>query len=219
MSLSNIKVIIHDWDDTITGSFEAYKVWHYDFAKHFGLPTPNDERIKAEWGKTVPGIISGLWTELSLQNAEKMMHEYIRVTTKTYIPQLFTGVNETLEKLQEKYVLAVLSSGLEYKIKSLINMHLSEKARTYKFVLCAENCAVHKPNPKVFDYAFDHLSDENIVSEQVLYVGDSVLDYFAAKGKEMPFVATTSGITSKQQFLDNGLEEQFIIESFKDLPD
>lgn len=219
--MDNIKVVIHDWDDTATASYGTYKKAHRRFAEYHGLNPPTEEKIKQHWGKTILDLyyyIHGIDDGFSLDEIKNMLSEYSKANTLEYIPPIFEGVNETILYLKNNYVLGVLSSGNLDKITSLISLHLDENAvQAYKFILCAQNCKVHKPNPKVFDHAMEHLKDNGILEENVLYVGDSLLDYYAARDRGMPFVAVTTGLVSKRDFLEIGLDENMILKKFSDL--
>lgn len=66
-----IKAIIHDWDDTITNSFESYTQFYYDFGKFHELGDPDIDEIKKHWGSTVPEIVNGVWLNLGSKEAEE----------------------------------------------------------------------------------------------------------------------------------------------------
>lgn len=90
-----VKAIIHDWDDTITNSFETYS----------GLGKVNMQAVKDAWGDTVPDIICAGWKGINLEQAEKLLEEFTKTDEfekKDYTPVPFLDVKETLRGLKSK---------------------------------------------------------------------------------------------------------------------
>ncbi len=57
----------------------------------------------------------------------------------------------------------------------------------------------------------------NCSLEDILYVGDSLIDYFAERDRGIDFIAITTGIHTKDDFLREGLEEDSILNEFSAL--
>ena len=213
-----IKAIIHDWDDTITNSFETYAGWYKDFADFYGLRIPTLEEVKPHWARTVPEIIAGVWDTLTLEDATAKFANFI--PQRIYDPQLFVGVRECFEILGKKGIIfGVLTSGTEFKTKQIYRKYLDENYSFHEFVLCREDCEYHKPDPKVFDLSLKLLGARGIKKEEIVYVGDHTIDFESAKNADLNFVAVTTGVIDKSKFLDLGMLEKNILDSFSDLPE
>ena len=224
--MKNIKIIVHDWDDTITNSFETYSGWYGDFAGYHDLPISGKagllKLIKKNWGKRPEDICQEIWGDATTgKDFSKLFNEFINseaFDTLKYTPQPFEGIATTLSKLREKYVLGILSSANHAAIVRSYTKHIAPKLSHHNFVIAKEHTTYHKPDPKVFDHVFETINNPDIKEEHILYVGDNLFDYFAARDRGIPFIAVTSGVTTRQVFLKNGLDINYILKSFNELP-
>jgi phosphoglycolate phosphatase-like HAD superfamily hydrolase len=73
---------------------------------------------------------------------------------------------------------------------------------------------VHKPDPQVFDKALDLLRRKNIPASQTVYVGDALIDYYAARDAGLGFIGIATGFVTKTQFEAAGA---FAVSSFTQL--
>lgn len=111
---SNIKAILHDWDDTVTNSFITYSKWYAEFADMYKLPIPTKEQIKQNWGNTVPVMINLIWN-VPLTEAEKMLYTFN--PKNTYYPRAHNGGVETLNNFKRQgYKLAIIVSSSKFKL-------------------------------------------------------------------------------------------------------
>ncbi len=114
------KFIVHDWDDTITNSFQTYSGWYTEFAQNYNLNIPNIDDIKGLWGRSMPDIMSNLWPSLSLNIASTLLKEFWHTggVGERYTPKVFDGVKDTLTKLKDVgYEFGILSAGKSYAIE------------------------------------------------------------------------------------------------------
>ena len=77
----------------------------------------------------------------------------------------------------------------------------------------------YKPDPRVFDGILHRLDNEGIRRDEIVYVGDNLVDLSAAQGAGLHFLAVTTGVTGKRAFLRKGLGSQNVLRSFTDLPE
>jgi phosphoglycolate phosphatase-like HAD superfamily hydrolase len=75
----------------------------------------------------------------------------------------------------------------------------------------------HKPDPRVFDVLIRLLQGSNINKNEILYVGDSLSDLYAASDAELQFIAVLTGSTSRQQFHAAGVSKDRILYSVAEL--
>jgi phosphoglycolate phosphatase len=215
-TLKNIKAIIHDWDDTVTDSFNTYSALYSEYAEAYNLPAPQLEQIKSHWGNTVPVIINGVWPEVDLTLAEKILTEY--KPKKAYDPPIFPGARDALELLKKRgYILGVLTSGNKRKLQQMYRLHFGEDRPLHDFMIAKEDNAYHKPDPRALDQAMEKLKELGIAESQTIYVGDHPLDLNLARNRGIGFVAITTGIVSREQFLDEGMSDELILDSLSEL--
>lgn len=89
-----VKAIIHDWDDTITNSFETYS----------GLGKVNMQAVKDAWGDTVPDIICAGWKGINLEQAEKLLEEFTKTDEfekKRLYAGTFFGCERNSKRIKE----------------------------------------------------------------------------------------------------------------------
>lgn len=214
--MQNIKLIIHDWDDTITNSFKTYSSWYWDFANFNKISDPDFDTLRKAWGAPVPKLFKYAWPHLSQEESQKYQEAYNASSTKEYIPKIFEGAEATLRNLNTVYDLAIISSGQSEKLKRMIKLHLTDFIDEYKFLLCSEDCLYHKPDPRVFDAIPDDYKNTLDVSE-ILYIGDSLIDYYAARDKGISFIAVTTGVVTREDFTESGLDTSLILERFEEI--
>jgi pyrophosphatase PpaX len=217
MKIKGIKAVICDWDDTITCSFENCYQLYGSFAKKHNLRDPNRDEVMSHWGKPLKKLLNSLWPHIEEETLDAQIKDYLKEINFANKP--FPYSRETLHLLKERgYVLGVVSSGPITAIKHTIDTYLNIHNNTFHFVHGAEDVHTHKPDPEVFDKAFELLHELKIFESDSLYIGDNVHDYFAAKARGMNFAAVTSGYTPKESFLEAGLHENLVLETFEQVP-
>jgi len=216
-----IKAIIHDWDDIVTNSFEAYSRLYFDFGKHFKLKEPTIEGIKSCWGKTISQIVFGQWPDLGQDRADKMTWEFIdylnRKGKTPYQVRIFPDVVEAFERLSRKFELAILSSGYKPDIEKIYKEMIHPNLAYHKIIVGPPELKIYKPDPRAFDSIFNYLDKRGISEKETIYVGDSLIDLMAAQNRRLEFYGVTTGITGKDDFRIAGLKDNHIVGSFSDI--
>jgi phosphoglycolate phosphatase len=214
--MPKIKAIIHDWDDTVTNSFETYSTWYKDFADFYGLRVPELDEVRNQWGQTVPDIIIGVWPEIG-DRVNEMFKNF--VPDKHYFPNITKGAVAVFESLIKKgFLLGILSSGVGSIVKGTYQKHIDEDFKYHIFVHTQEDTMpYHKPDARVFDKALKELGLLGIKKNEIIYVGDHVFDFKAAENADLGFIAVTTGVNSKNDFIDAGMDKNKILDSFLDI--
>lgn len=214
------RFVVHDWDDTITNSFQTYSGWYSEFARRYNFNIPDVENIKNLWGNTVADIMSSLWPSLDNTTANILLKEFWHSgdVGDRYTPKVFDGVKDTFLKLKNVgYEFGILSAGKSFAIEKAYKKHLFEDTSFHKFIITEEYCNYHKPDPRVFDDVTLELIKHDATLDDILYVGDSLIDYFASRDKGIDFIAVTTGIHSKDDFINAGLDKEYILNTFNEL--
>lgn len=217
----HIRAIIHDWDDTITNSFESYSQFYYDFAEYYKIADTNLDTLKKHWGGTVPEIVAGVWPHLSTEEAEQKTKEFIKVIKewrKSYPVSIFPQIKDTFKKLNKLGIkLGIVSSGDRLQIQKIYCEQISHKMNYHEFMFDNKDLGYRKPDPRVFDIPLKLLAGIGITSNEVIYVGDSFQDYHSAKNRGLIFFAVTTGLKTKEDFLQEGVSSDYILNNFNEI--
>lgn len=192
-----IRAVIFDFDDTLITTIDT-KIHAIQFAgKHFyGIDIP-EERIRTHWGKPYQKFISDVFGDV--EDFESISAKYVSIRDK-FPASTHKDALETVNTLLEKnFVIGVVTSGTRHNIESdmkLLNFPLE------KIILqTADDTDVHKPDPKVFEPILKKLQQKNITKEEVIYVGDNLVDFFAARDAGIVFYGIPDRTVKKSEFI------------------
>ncbi len=207
-----IKAVIFDFDDTLVNTLETKTAALQYVAKtiyNYNLPT---ETIHTHWGKPYPEMLTEIFTE-SQDDPDSIIMHYEKIR-KQFPSQLYKKVKETLHELSAKVTIGILTSaGKSVLVEDLNTVKLP--IEMFEYIQTAEDTKVHKPNPKVFDPLLNKL---NLLPSEVIYVGDSINDYLAAKKAGLVFYGISHDIDSKNHiFKENNVEVLKSLDDLKDL--
>ena len=122
------------------------------------------------------------------------------------------GVIELFEKLELKHpkVIKILVTN---RI-NLLDLRLSDcgfSLSDFDKVLQPADQFEQKPEPVLMQRALDYLNECGVSVEQVVSVGDSVVDYMASRKLGFDFLAVEGGSSQRADFLEAGLDEQCVL--------
>jgi phosphoglycolate phosphatase-like HAD superfamily hydrolase len=202
-----------DFDDTMMATRLTRRDALIKACEDFGQAvTPSD--IAEHWGKPFRQLILALVPDVDY---ERFLPHYANVMLR-YHPEALPGVRPMLSRMREldKLVAVVTSSS-----RSLVEQDLQVGGLlTFVWRLWAfEDTPVHKPNPLVLEPALVELSRQGVGTDTTVYVGDSLADFAVALGNGVRFIAVLTGTTSRRDFQEHGLDEDYIITSFAELYD
>ena len=110
--------------------------------------------------------------------------------------ELYTGVKDVLQRLKAKgYKIAIVTTKFHYRIDDILKKF--DVNELIDIIVGAEDVKVEKPNPKGILWTIAHLE---MMNEDVLYVGDSVVDAKTAENAKVDFAAVLTGIITKEDF-------------------
>jgi len=111
--------------------------------------------------------------------AEKFANEYL--DNAPMKNTLFPNAHETLDYLQDKYILHLITNGFEEVQEKKINT--TDLRKYFKTITTSEEAGVKKPDPAIFHYA---LSKADALAEESLMIGDNLeVDILGAKNVGM----------------------------------
>ena len=113
----------------------------------------------------------------------------------------YDGVINLLEKLKESgYKLAILSNKADEIVKEIVKVCF--KPGLFDIVQGQSVSLPLKPDPMSVLNIIDRLG---IDKKDVLYIGDSEVDYKTAKNANLRFLIVNYGFRSQKELMDNGI--------------
>jgi phosphoglycolate phosphatase-like HAD superfamily hydrolase len=77
--------------------------------------------------------------------------------------------------------------------------------------------SVNKPHPEVFSTILKQLEMKGVKKNEILFVGDALVDLQAAKNAGVPFAAVTQGFLTSEDFVRQGLNRNMVFNSIADI--
>lgn len=109
---------------------------------------------------------------------------------------LYRDAKEILQCLKNKGCkTGIVTTKLHYRIEQILDKFGIRNL--VDIIVGAEDVKVEKPSPEGLLWAIEHL---NINKENVIYVGDSVVDAQTAERAGVDFAGVLTGVTSRKDF-------------------
>jgi phosphoglycolate phosphatase-like HAD superfamily hydrolase len=191
-----IKAVIFDFDDTLVEARLQKWAHHKHVGKKFYNIDVTDEELKKHWGKPIPVLMAELY-----KNSDTMenMYKALISVRDDFRKKVYPGSFGVISNLVNKgYVLGILSASNKKYIIEELEEHNFPMNKI--LIQGAEDTEVHKPDPGVFLLILEKLEKEGIMKEEIVYIGDSMMDFQAASGAGLDFIAVTTGLYSKENF-------------------
>ena len=191
------KVVLFDFDYTLANSEKGILMCFRHVLNAHGYENICDEAIKRTIGMTLQNAfkeLTGIEEEMTLEAYRK---EYIQKADEVMTPntKLYP---ETLENLREAGIqIGIISTKLRYRIEATFELYKIQN--WIDIIVGSEDVKTHKPSPEGLLYAIDALG---VSKEEVLYVGDNIIDAKTAQNAGVDFVAVTTGTNSAEDFAD-----------------
>lgn len=192
------KVCLFDFDYTLAdATVPIVECFRYTFSK-MDLDCFDRDKII----RTVGMTLKNAFIFLTRIDDEEKINEFLRIykeksneiTIENTV--LFDDTLDTLKKLKDKNIkIGIVSSRMGSRIKSILNY--LDCTDCIDYVIGFENVSSHKPDPEGLNMAIKYFNSNK---EEVLYVGDSIIDAQAAEKGALDFIGVTTGTTSKDEF-------------------
>ncbi|KKL02951.1 phosphoglycolate phosphatase [Rheinheimera mesophila] len=145
------------------------------------------------------------------EQAQQLFVEFYQQTNGA-ATRLFDQVPEVLARLSQRYPLAVVTNKpRQFTAPLLRNMGI---ARFFSALWCADDVAKAKPEP---DMLLALARQQGVSTADILLVGDSENDIFAARAAGMPVIALSYGYNHGQPIAHSNPD--LVLECFSLLPD
>lgn len=208
-----IKAVIFDFDDTLVRTKDLAIERHLKAAKIAGLNLAEKDLLE-KYGEPWPDLLYGIFKN----ETERFLDVF--KSLGAFRGASMEGADDIIKEMHSKnIILGVLSSSpreiLQDRIaKDLLNSGFFNK----NIIISRDDVKRHKPDKEAFYTILSYLKSKNITPRQVVYCGDHLSDFLAARNSGINFIAVTTGINNEKDFVANGLDERMIIPSIKYLP-
>jgi len=193
-----IKAVVFDFDYTLGDSTKGIALSINYALEQLGHAASDVESIRKTIGLPLKKAYVILTGNTDPERAERFTQYFKEkadhVMTDNTV--LYDGVLETLERLRaDGCKTAIVTTKFRYRIEAILKKYDAEAL--FDAIVGSENVKVEKPDPEGLLWTIDHLGLEK---EDVLYVGDSLVDAGTAKNAGVRFAAVLTGTTAREDF-------------------
>lgn len=193
--------ILFDCDDTLVQTKESkFAALRAIARQHYALAL-SDEQIREHWGIAYEALFRALFGAVE-PDVARVIARYEAVNDE-YPVEAYPEAVRVLRRLRERFAIGIVTSaGRALAVRQLerIGLHPGELS----VFQAADDTPLHKPDPRVFEPALDVLGAKGIPRSAVLYVGDSLRDFQAARGAGLGFCGVLRGTTTAEEFAAAG---------------
>lgn len=201
MSKPKYKAVIFDFDDTLVETRLIKWAHHKAVAKKFYNIDLSEEILLKHWGKPFHVLLQELYQYSDTLENMMVANTSIR---NDFLKKLYPGSVKVVTTLLNNNIRVGLLSAANQKFVIDDLKRFNFPLDRFSVIQGPDDTEVHKPNPEVFSLIFNKLSKEGIQKEEIVYVGDSLIDLQAAHGADIDFIAITTGLYSKTDFKKHG---------------
>ena len=193
------QAVIFDFDYTLGDSTEGIVVSANDALEKMGYPMVSREAIRRTIGLSLPETYQVLTGDKEPEKGETFRRYFVEKADEvmTENSELYPDARNILAYLKENGVrVAIVTTKFDYRIEGIL-----KKCQVTEYVskiVGGNNVSNPKPDP---EGTLKVLADWGLAKNEVLYVGDSLVDAKTAQSAGVPFAAVTTGTTTKEDFL------------------
>lgn len=208
------KAIVFDFDLTLADSTKGV-IECVNFALDgMDLPRADDERIKHTIGLSLKATFENLTGQERSEDTDEFISRYVERADQVMadLTVMYDCVPGTAAQLIETgFKLGIVSTKFRYRIVDILEREgLSDR---FGVIVGGEDVTEHKPHPEGLLTAVSRLRTK---TDNVYYVGDSMVDALTAERAGIPFIAVLTGTTGENEF--NELPNIAIIDDVSALP-
>jgi phosphoglycolate phosphatase len=193
-----LKAIIFDFDYTLGDSTDGIVLSVNYALENLGLSQKNREDIKKTIGLSLKDTYFALTAKNNAEEAEKFSKYFVEKADIVMVENtvIYDGVKEILRELKDSgYKIGIVTTKYRYRIEKILNRF--QAADLVDLIVGSDDVKIEKPNPEGLLWAIDMLQLEK---DEVLYVGDSVVDAKTAENAGVDFAGVLTGTTTQSDF-------------------
>lgn len=191
--------LLFDFDLTLADSSKGIFKCVNHALMEMGYSEKKYNDIKLTIGHSLPAtfkILTGNNTKeqandfvrLFVEKADKIMNDNTTIFKEVY------SLMPVLKK--NGYKTGIISTKYRYRIEGILQREQLQPF--FNIIIGGEDVKSHKPDPEGMQMAINKL---NVEPNQVLYIGDSLVDLQAAKAANVDFAAVLTGTVTKDEFI------------------
>ncbi|MEE9291869.1 MAG: HAD-IA family hydrolase [Acidobacteriota bacterium] len=205
-----IRGIIFDFDGTIVDSYGAITESLNHVRTAHKLPPIDPEKVKSMVGHGLEKLIGeAIGPERVSEGVKLFREQYAQVCEErtTVLPQ----VKETLESLDGRgYQMGIASNKPSYFVRDIIKA--LEMAHLFAEVVGPNDVTNPKPDPEMLEIIMMRIG---LGPDEVVYVGDMLLDIEVARRGGVPIYAVPTGSATREALLEGRPDR--LLHKFPDL--
>lgn len=172
-----IKAILFDYDDTLVQTRKTRYNTIYKLSEELFKIKITEKEIDAAWGLPAEEFLLKLFGRFS-SDIQYLWSIYLAYSIKDRnLPH--PGAFEFIHKYQNSFQFGIVTSSSEKVVLRELD-ELQIETKLFLQIQTSDQTTVYKPNPNVFEPIFGLLNNKNISKEEVIYIGDSPIDYESA---------------------------------------
>lgn len=193
-----IKAVIFDFDYTLGDSANGIVLSVNYALEQLGHSVRDITEIRKTIGLSLKDTYSVLTSRCDLGEAERFAKLFKEKADEVMVinTELYNGVKDVLKELKNKgYKIGIVTTKFHYRIEQILRKF--EANELIDIIIGAEDVKMEKPDPEGLWCAMERLGLEK---DDVLYVGDSLVDAQTAENAGVDFVGVLTGTTERQDF-------------------
>ena len=207
-----IKAVIFDFDYTLGDSTNGIVLSVNYALEQLDHSVRDIAEIRKTIGLSLKDTYSVLTSRCDVSEAEQFSRLFKEKADEVMVvnTEIYNGVKDVLKKLKKKgYKTGIVTTKFHYRIEQILNKF--EANELIDIIVGADDVKIEKPDPEGLWCAMEHL---NLEKDNVLYVGDSLVDAQTAENAGVDFIGVLTGTTTRQEF-----EKYRFLYIGKDIPD
>lgn len=193
-----IKAIIFDFDYTLGDSTNGIVLSVNYALEKLKYGAKDTEAIRKTIGLSLKDTFWTLTKTDNMNEAELFSKYFIEKADMVMVEntQLYDGVKEVLSNLKAKgFKIGIVTTKLRYRIEQILDKF--NAFNLVDIIIGAEDVKIEKPAPDGLLQVIDRLK---LSKEDMLYVGDSLVDAKTAENAQVNFAGVLTGTTTKDEF-------------------
>lgn len=193
-----IRAVLFDFDYTLGNSEEGIILSANYALTQMGHPAASRDAIRHTIGLTLPNTYTVLTGDDTPAKRDRFMALFMQRAddVMTASSQLYDGVLDMLDSLKSRgMAVGIVTTKYAYRIEGIFDKYHAR--HLLDLIVGGDSVKAKKPDPEGVLYALKTLG---LQKDEVLYVGDSVVDAKTAQSAGVPFCAVLTGTTPAEDF-------------------
>ncbi|HPD01276.1 MAG TPA: HAD-IA family hydrolase [Acetivibrio sp.] len=196
--MKKYKAVLFDFDYTLADSSKAVVDCISYSLRKMGYTVPTPDSICRTIGLTLSDAYRELSGDASESNAE-IFRSYFKERADAVMKddtRVFNTVENVLGRLKDKGLkTGIVSTKYRYRIEDILER--DGLLHYFDIIVGGEDVSAHKPDPEGLLRAIAALG---ITREDIIFVGDTVVDAKTAQNADVDFAAVLTGTTEQYEF-------------------